>query len=53
MSGTRRKPGVKGHWNLPRGGRETCPVAVTRVGSGTHFVVLMLRVLPVGLASSG
>ena len=30
MSGTRRKPGVKGHWNLPRGGRETCPVAVTR-----------------------
>jgi hypothetical protein len=24
-----------------------------RPGSGTHFVVLMLRVLPVGLASSG
>ncbi len=21
---------VKGHWNLPRGGRETCPVTVTR-----------------------
>ena len=22
--------GVKGHWFLPRGGRETCPVTVTR-----------------------
>jgi len=22
---------VKGHWNLPRGGRETCPLKVTRV----------------------
>jgi hypothetical protein len=21
---------VKGHWFLPRGGRETCPVTVTR-----------------------
>jgi len=26
---------------------------LTESGSGTHFVVLMLRVLPVGLASSG
>ena len=30
---------VKGHENLPRGGRETCPVTVTRTGSGTHFVI--------------
>ncbi len=31
----------------------TSPTADTKLGSGTHFVVLMLRVLPVGLASSG
>jgi hypothetical protein len=33
-------------------GRERMSMAM-RKGSGTHFVVLMLRVLPMGLASSG